>query len=61
MATVKAAAPKASFEFDTSKFGFDASKFGFDTSKFGDVAEHGKQNLKPMWLRSPPLRPAPRS
>jgi phasin family protein len=46
MATVKAAAPKASFEFDTSKFGFDASKFGFDTSKFGDVAEHGKQNLE---------------
>ena len=46
MATVKAAAPKASFEFDTSKFGFDASKFGFDASKFGDVAEHGKQNLE---------------
>lgn len=39
MATVKAAVPKASFEFDTSKF-------AFDTAKFGDVAEHGKQNLE---------------
>lgn len=39
MATAKVSAPKASFEFDTSKF-------GFDPAAFGDVAEHGKQNLE---------------